>query len=158
MSTFFNSAVADPNPCAFHWRWGGALSALTGNFFGRRLTIQIGCLLSIVGAAGMLGTSGNFLNYSVCKCISAVGLGHLQAASPMFCAECTPAHLRGVLLGLYATGLGLGNVSSYAVCAGSQTLGNNDWAWKIPIICQIPVGLVYGLGIQMFQNRPDGCF
>ena len=41
---------------------GGALAGVIGHYFGRRGTIQSGCLLVIVGASDMLGTSGSFLH------------------------------------------------------------------------------------------------
>ncbi|KAJ5986525.1 hypothetical protein N7451_010890 [Penicillium sp. IBT 35674x] len=138
---------------------GGGLSGLTGRFLGRRGTFQIGCALSIVGAAGMLGTGGtgnaSFLHYMICRCISAIGLGHLIAASTTYGSECIVAQKRGFALGLYNVGLALGNVMSSAVCAGSAKLEpGNNWQWKTPILCQIPFGIILGAGILMFPESP----
>lgn len=138
---------------------GGGLSGVSGHFFGRRGTFQIGCALAIVGAAGMLGTGGNgnasFLNYMICRCISAIGLGHLIAASTTYGSECIVAQKRGFALGLYNIGLALGNVMSSAVCAGSAKLEpGNNWQWKAPILCQIPLGIILGAGILMFPESP----
>ncbi|KAJ5663343.1 hypothetical protein N7507_004074 [Penicillium longicatenatum] len=138
---------------------GGGLSGFTGRFFGRRGTFQIGCALAIVGAAGMLGTGGrgdsSFLHYMICRCISAIGLGHLIAASTTYGSECIVAQKRGFALGLYNVGLALGNVASSAVCAGSARLEpGNNWQWKTPILCQIPLGIILGAGILMFPESP----
>lgn len=54
---------------------GGVVGGITGNYLGRRGTIQCGCLLVMIGAGSMLGTAGNFNAYMVCKCIGGVGLG-----------------------------------------------------------------------------------
>lgn len=135
---------------------GGALAGVTGNYFGRRGTIQFASVLLIVGASGMLGTSGSFLSYMVCKCISGVGIGQLLASSVVYGTECCAASKRGLMMGLYNVGLAMGNVSAAAVCAGSG-LGlkiTNDWQWKTPIICQIPLGLLLGAGIMMFPESP----
>jgi len=132
---------------------GGALAGLTGRYIGRRGTIQCGCVLIVIGAAGMLGTSGNFLNYMVCKCIGGVGIGQLFAASPIYGAECVTPHRRGMLLALYNIGLAFGNVAAAAVCAGSSNI-LGDWAWKTPIVLQIPLGIIYGVGIMMFPESP----
>lgn len=135
---------------------GGPIAGVTGNYFGRRGTIQIACVLLIVGAAGMLGTSGSFLNYMVCKCISGVGIGQLLASSIVYGTECCAASKRGLMMGLYNVGLAMGNVGAAAVCAASG-LGfkmTNDWQWKTPIICQIPLGLLLGVGVMMFPESP----
>ncbi|KAJ6046426.1 hypothetical protein N7444_007680 [Penicillium canescens] len=134
---------------------GGGVSALTSHRFGRRGAIQVGCMLAIIGAAGMLGTGGSFLHYMVCKCISAVGVGQLMASSVTYSSECIVASKRGISLGLYNVGLAMGNVASSAVCAGSARLEpHNDWQWKTPILCQIPLGLILGAGILMFPESP----
>ena len=138
---------------------GGGIAGFTGRYIGRRGSIQIGCALAVVGAAGMLGTggrsSGSFLHYMVCRCISALGIGNLMSASVTYGSECIVAHKRGLALGLYNVGLAMGNVASSAVCAGSAQLEPcNNWQWKTPILCQIPLGLILGAGILMFPESP----
>ncbi|KAJ5638134.1 hypothetical protein N7490_008013 [Penicillium lividum] len=134
---------------------GCALAGFFGSVLGRRATIQIACLFCIIGAAGMLGTSGNFLNYMVCKCINGVGIGQLLASSIVYGSECVAASKRGLLLGIYNIGLAMGNVTAAAVCTGSATLSpNNDWQWKTPIICQIPLGICLALSMMLFPESP----
>ncbi|KAJ5104764.1 hypothetical protein NUU61_002111 [Penicillium alfredii] len=134
---------------------GGGVSGLAGRYVGRRGSIQIGCILAIIGAGGMIGTVGSFLHYMICRCISAVGIGQLMTASVTYGSECIVAHQRGLSLGLYNVGLALGNVASSAVCAGSSRLEpDNHWQWKTPILCQIPLGVLLGAGILMFPESP----
>ncbi|KGO45654.1 Major facilitator superfamily domain, general substrate transporter [Penicillium expansum] len=134
---------------------GGGIAGVTGQYIGRRGSIQAGCALAIIGAAGMLGTSGSFLRYMVCRSISAVGIGQLMAASVTYGSECIVANKRGLSLGLYNVGLAGGNVGAFAVCAGSARLEpTNDWQWKTPILCQIPLGVILGAGILMLPESP----
>ncbi|EON98862.1 putative mfs monosaccharide transporter protein [Phaeoacremonium minimum UCRPA7] len=134
---------------------GGVLSGPTGYYLGRRGTVAFASALSVVGAAGMLGTSGSYINYMVCRCISSVGLGQMLAATSIYGAECVAANRRGVLLGLFNVGLAMGNVAATAVCAGSATLDpSNNWQWQTPVICQIPLGILLGTGIWMFPESP----
>lgn len=134
---------------------GGGIAGGTGQHCGRRGAIQIGCGLAIIGAAGMLGTTGSFIRYMVCRCIGAVGIGHLLAAGATYGSECIVPSKRGLSLGLYNVGLAMGNVASAAVCAGSARLeATNDWQWKTPILCQIPLGLILGAGIVMLPESP----
>ena len=132
---------------------GSLLSSVSGTYVGRRGTIQIGALLVLVGAAGMLGTSSNYLNYMVCKCIGGVGLGFLYSGTIVYGVECTPPHRRGMLLGLFSIGLGAGSAIAAGVCAGSSGISNN-WAWKTPIACQIPLSVTLGTGIMLFPESP----
>ena len=132
---------------------GAGLSGLTSHFLGRRGASQLGCLVVIIGAAGMLGTSGNYTAYVCCKCIGAVGVGHLQAIAPVYGAECTPAKRRGFLVALFSVGAGLGNTVVAVVCLGSSNIAT-DWSWKTPIICQIPVAVLYGVVLQFFPESP----
>lgn len=138
---------------------GGGISGISGQYTGRRGAIQIGCILAIIGAAGMLGTggrgNGSFVHYMVCKCVGAVGIGQLISASVTYGSECIVASKRGISLALYNVGLALGNVASGAVCAASAQLEpRNNWQWKTPILCQIPLGIILGAGILMFPESP----
>lgn len=134
---------------------GSVISGICGSRIGRRNTIQIACVFNLVGAAGMLGTSGSFSSYIVCKCISGIGIGQLYASSLVYGSECVSANKRGLLLGIYNIGLAMGNVTVSAVCAGSATLDpNNDWQWKTPIACQIPLAVSLALGMFMFPESP----
>ncbi len=132
---------------------GGVLSGPSGHYLGRRGTSLFSCILTVIGAAGMLGTSGSFLNYMACRCISAVGLAQVMAATSIYGAECIAASKRGFFLGLFNIGVAVGNVVASAVCAGSATLSAaNDWQWKTPIIIQIPLGLLLGVGPRAFND------
>ena len=111
---------------------GCGIAAVSSRYAGRRGALQIGSLLVLIGAAGMLGTSGSFTNYMVCKCISAVGLGHYVAMSSVYGVECVAPQKRGMLIALYGLGISSGTVVVGAVCLGSSTI-LNDWAWKTPI-------------------------
>jgi SP family sugar:H+ symporter-like MFS transporter len=63
---------------------GSVIGGVISNYIGRRRTIQVGCVLVTIGARGMLGTTGNYIAYIVCKSIGSVGLGHFTAAAPIY--------------------------------------------------------------------------
>ena len=133
---------------------GGGFAGHVSQYCGRRGTIQVGCLLILAGASGALGTAGNYVAYLACKSISGTGIGMLLAAASSYAVECVTAQKRGTLMALFNVGIALGNVSVSAVCAGSATLTNSDWSWQIPILCQIPVSLVFGVGVLLFPESP----
>ena len=132
---------------------GGFVSGIVGFYLGRRGAILVGFTFVVIGSAGMLGSTGNIVAYIACKSINGFGIGHITASSPMYGVECTPPQKRGMLLGFYGIGLTLGTVVVAGVCLGSSSLVTN-WAWQTPIICQIPISIMYGLGITLFPESP----
>lgn len=132
---------------------GGALAGPLGQYTGRRGVTQASCALIGIGAGGMLGTSGSYLNYMVCKCIQGIGLGMLLATTPLWAVEVLLPHLRGVFSGLFSWGLAFGQMTAACVCYGSSKY-TNHLAWQIPIICHIPLALVFGLLTFAFPESP----
>lgn len=132
---------------------GGALGGLTGNYLGRRGTIQVGCVFVAAGAGGMLGTTGNYAAYIACKCFGGIGLGLFIAAAPTYGVECTSASKRGMLTSLFNLGFGVGNAVAAAVCLSTSKY-TNSLAWQIPIICQLPLALILGVGVMAFPESP----
>ena len=132
---------------------GGGVSGITSNYLGRKGALQVGAIIALIGAAGMLGTSGSYLHYLVCKCIGAIGIGHLSAVGPGYGTECVDPQRRGLLVSLYSVGLACGSVVVSAICVGSSKL-TTDWSWKIPIICQIPVAVILAVGLIFFPESP----
>lgn len=132
---------------------GATIGGFVGNYLGRRGTIQVGSLVTAIGAAGMLGSKGNYTAYLACKCIQSVGLGNIIGAVPQYGVECISASRRGLLMALFNVGLGLGNACAAAVCLGTSTI-HNDASWRIPIACQLPLSLLMGVGSLCFPESP----
>ena len=132
---------------------GGGISSLTGTYLGRRGTLMLGSLVTAIGAAGMLGTAGSYTAYMACKCIGAVGIGHLYAGGTVYGVESMPPRKRGFLLALYSIGLASGSLTATAVCYGSSMLATS-WQWKTPIIIQIPLALILIGGLCFFPESP----
>jgi hypothetical protein len=101
----------------------------------------------------MIGTAGNLTAYIACKCIGAVGLGHLQSSGITFGVECAPPRTRGLLITLFATGSGVGSLVVGAVCYGTAKW-TTAWSWKLPILLQVPIGLIFALGMFIFPESP----
>ncbi|KAK5046475.1 hypothetical protein LTR84_008278 [Exophiala bonariae] len=132
---------------------GATIGGFIGNYLGRRGTIQVGALVTAIGAAGMLGTKGNYTAYLACKSIQSVGLGHIIGAVPQYGVECISASRRGLLMALFNVGLGIGNASAAAVCLGTSHI-HSDASWRIPIACQLPLSLLMGVGTLCFPESP----
>ena len=132
---------------------GSLTAGIAGTKMGRRGTMALGGSIVTIGAAGMLGTSGNYTAYLACKCLGTVGIGQLYAASMVYGVEVVPPRKRGFLMALYSMGLSLGTVIATAVCYGSSHLKDN-WQWKLPILLQIPLSLMLVFGVWYFPESP----
>ena len=132
---------------------GSALASIFGQYTGRRGTIQAACVIIAAGAGGMLGTAGNYTNYMVCKCVQGVGLGMLLAASPLWGVEVFLPRIRGIFLGFFGWGLAVGQLTANGVCMATASY-TTYLAWQTPIICHIPLALVYGLLTFAFPESP----
>lgn len=132
---------------------GSGISGFMANYIGRRATLQVGCLLVIIGSSGQLGTSNSYINYMVCKCIAGVGIGFFQVAGIAYGVECMPPRTRGTLTAFFAVGLSFGTFIMAVVCWASSKITDN-WAWKTPIACAIPISVIYIGVLMLFPESP----
>ena len=138
---------------------GGFTSGLAGGYIGRRGTVQIGCVLIAAGAGGMMGSTGSFLNYMVCKCIGGVGIGMLYTAAPIWGSESVAPQKRGLLMSLYNVGLASGNVVAAAVSVSlTKSLSFLALISSATGLCRL-VKVKYELGMANAYCLPDpgGC-
>lgn len=96
---------------------GGALILSPVNeFFGRRLSIVVACILYTIGAALEAG-SINFGMMVASRLILGLGVGLEGGTVPVYVAETVERRIRGNLVSLYQFNIALGEVIGYAVGA-----------------------------------------
>ena len=132
---------------------GSLFSAIPGHYIGRKGTIWVGCAFIIVGAAAQCGTAGNYVAYNVCKCITTFGIGHHIAVAYLYGVEVAAPQRRGAIVAIVSIGLTLGQLISAGVCAGTSSI-TTDWAWRIPVVLQIPFATIFAIGIAFFPESP----
>lgn len=142
-----------PNVSSLFIGLGSGFSGFTATYLGRRGNIQLGCIIVAIGAAAIMGTEGNLAAYIACKSVGSFGLGLLFSTTVPYGIECLPPHRRGTLTALFNVGLALGSTAVAGVCLGSSTL-SSAWSWKAPIICQIPISIIYSITISFFPESP----
>ena len=94
--------------------FGAMFSAWIGNAIGRRYSLLINIILYLIGAIFMtaaMGKSGIALLY-VGRILTGWGVGASTMLVPVYVAECSPAHIRGRLVGLYEVGVQFGTMVS----------------------------------------------
>ena len=95
------------------------------NGLGRRWSIIINLVIYTLGAALMTGASGQAgvgLIYTG-RLLTGWAVGASSMITPVYVAECSPAHIRGRLVGLYEVGVQFGTMVSFFLVS--------DWAWLI---------------------------
>lgn len=96
---------------------GGALILSPVNeFFGRRMSIVVACILYTIGAALEAG-SVNFGMMVAARLVLGLGVGLEGGTVPVYVAETVESKIRGNLVSLYQFNIALGEVIGYAVGA-----------------------------------------
>ena len=85
--------------------FGCAFNLRLSEYFGRKKSIQIGYIISIVGAAIMTG-SVNIVMFIVSRFIMEFGIGVLVTLVPLISLKSTPPESRGLMVGLHGVLIG----------------------------------------------------
>ncbi len=82
-----------------------------------------------------------------------VGIGFASNFVPVYLAEVAPAHLRGLMIGLYQTGINIGQLIGACIVQGTYAIPNR-LAWRIPLITEMVFPIVIGAGIWLMPETP----
>jgi len=120
--------------------------------FGRKRTIQIGCIFAIWGCAMQAGAS-NVATLLIGRIIGGIAIGILSMTVPLYNTEIAPPKIRGFLVGLTQQMIGIGFIVANWVGYGCQFI-QSDVSWRLPLGLQIlPAGLLF-FGIHFLPYSP----
>ncbi|KAI2865699.1 hypothetical protein CBS63078_8346 [Aspergillus niger] len=114
----------------------GALTVIiSGDKFGRRLTVMVGELIIIIGAI-LQASSFDLAQLIVGRIVAGFGNGMAAAILPTWNGECSRSKNRGRAvmwqLNINLFGIALAYWVDYGLAASSST-SNNGWAWRLPL-------------------------
>ncbi|RJE25596.1 sugar transporter [Aspergillus sclerotialis] len=117
----------------------GALTVIiSGDRFGRRLTVMLGELIIIIGAI-LQASSFELAQLIVGRIVAGLGNGMAAAILPTWNGECSRAKNRGRAvmwqLNINLFGIALAYWVDYGLAASPRT-GGNGWAWRLPLALQ----------------------
>jgi MFS family permease len=122
---------------------GGAVGCLLsmpiGNYFGRRNTIRIGAVVSIIGTTFQTAAF-NVPLLIAGRVIAGLAIGIIYFAIPMYMSELAPAEHRGLFVGLHAQFIGFGyalsNWIGFAVyySSGAFTVCVSSPVYYLPLL------------------------
>ncbi|KAK5048626.1 hypothetical protein LTR84_005717 [Exophiala bonariae] len=119
---------------------GVILCFLYAQIPGRRWTIVFGCIVTMVGAA-LQTAAFSVAQMIVGKIIAGMGVGAISATVPMWIAECSHIHWRGIMIVIQCTivilGIVISNFTNYGLVFACPSLDGTDGQWRVALGLQM---------------------
>jgi MFS family permease len=128
---------------------GGAFGSVTQGWvsdkIGRKRALILGSTLALIGTAFVAGTAhiGMLIAF---RFVQGWGMGMIVTLAPLYLAEISPPHRRGLVVGAFAFSLGLGTNIVGWVSLGTFYAKNKSVQWRLPLAlaCLAPIAMVIG--------------
>ncbi|KAF3007647.1 hypothetical protein E8E13_008698 [Curvularia kusanoi] len=143
---------------------GAMATAFVGEKLGRRKSIGIGAIISLIGAI-LQATAYSRAHLIVGRVVSGVGLGFINSTVPVMQAEFSPKASRGMYVCAQLSTLNFGILLVYWIDYAFVT-HTSSYAWRVPVILQAII-LITILGLLTIipetprwlaaHDRPDEC-
>ncbi|KAF8482245.1 general substrate transporter [Gautieria morchelliformis] len=131
----------------------GALGAGWGSDrFGRKRTIQAGCVWALWGCAMQAGAP-NIACLLIGRIVAGVAIGILSMVVPLYNTEIAPPKIRGFVVGLAQQMIGFGFIAANWVGYGCQFF-KDDKQWRLPLGLQIVPAFLLLVGIHFLPYSP----
>ncbi|KIJ52353.1 hypothetical protein M422DRAFT_776037 [Sphaerobolus stellatus SS14] len=131
----------------------GALGAgWASDRFGRKLTIQFGCIWALWGCSMQAGAN-NITTLLIGRIVAGVAIGILSMVVPLYNTEIAPPKIRGFVVGLAQQMIGFGFITANWVGYGSQFLDSNT-QWRLPLGLQLVPATLLLVGIAFLPQSP----
>ncbi|GFZ46483.1 hypothetical protein JCM24511_04730 [Saitozyma sp. JCM 24511] len=150
--------------------FGALLAGYTADKIGRKRTIQLGALIAIIGEwqrhvprCAIQAGAANAGMLIAGRAIAGLAIGVLSMIVPMYQAEISPPHVRGLMSGWTQMMISWGFFVANWIGYGCQFI-HNQGQWRIPLAIQIipAIFLLFGMFLLPYsprwlakQGRPD---
>ncbi|KAK4505727.1 hypothetical protein PRZ48_003692 [Zasmidium cellare] len=119
---------------------GGAIGCVfnmwSSEQLGRKRSIQLGCVISIVGAAIMTG-SVDIPMFIVSRFVMGFGIGILVTLVPLYQSEVSPAESRGLMVGLHGVLIGFSYSLTGFITYACYFAPYGQFQWRFPLAVQL---------------------
>lgn len=132
--------------------FGAIIAGDLADWYGRRTTILLGCLVFMIGVALEVASTTVAL-LAVGRIIAGFGVGFVSAVIILYMSEIAPRKIRGTIVSGYQFCVTLGLM--VAACVGYATKDRMDsGSYRIPIAIQFVPALVLALGLFFLPESP----
>jgi sugar porter (SP) family MFS transporter len=107
---------------------GASVAALTSDRFGRKRVLLAAAALFTLSSIGT-ALPRDLLEFSVARLVGGIAIGIASTLSPLYIAEISPAHKRGLLVSLNQLAIVTGILLSYSVNYLLTGAGPANWRW-----------------------------
>ena len=157
---FFNTVPTSPIIGAINstFSGGAVFGALMGGLvmdrFGRRATVQMGAVISVVGTI-LQSAAQNLAMILVGRILAGWAVGLMSMSVPVYQSECAHPKIRGLIVGLTQQMIGVGFIVSTWVGYGSlQAPDSSTFQWRFPLAFQAAPALILLVGLVFFPESP----
>jgi len=132
--------------------FGALIAGDLADFFGRRTTVILGCLVFIIGV--ILQTASTALGLLVAgRLIAGFGVGFVSAIIILYMSEVAPRKVRGAIVSGYQFCITIGLLLASCVDYGTQNRTDTG-SYRIPIAIQMAWALILGTGLFLLPESP----
>lgn len=121
---------------------GSIISGDIADFFGRRNTIIVGCVIYSIGVVLQTASSGYSLLIGG-RFVAGLGVGFESAIIILYMSEIAPRKIRGAVVSSYQFCITVGILLASCVVYGTQNMRNSG-SYRIPIALQWVWALILG--------------
>ncbi|KAM3416096.1 hypothetical protein BST61_g9577 [Cercospora zeina] len=129
---------------------GAVILSPCNEYFGRKWSIIISCILYTIGGAMEAGS----MNYQMIvwsRVILGMGVGLEGGTVPVYVAETVERRMRGNMVSLYQFNIALGEVLGYAVAAMFVSVDGN---WRYILGSSLVFSTIMGIGMLYMPESP----
>ncbi|KIJ14031.1 L-arabinose isomerase [Paxillus involutus ATCC 200175] len=132
--------------------FGALIAGDCADWFGRRPTIIVGCVIYTIGCILQAASHGLSLIVGG-RLVAGVGVGFVSAIIILYMSEICPRKVRGALVSGYQFCITIGLL--VASCVTYATENRTDTgSYRIPISIQFAWGLILGIGLFLLPESP----
>ncbi|KAJ4384117.1 hypothetical protein N0V86_000962 [Didymella sp. IMI 355093] len=125
---------------------GCFLGSWMADKFGRKFTLQIAGLITMIGCVIQAAASGSLAAMYIGRLVAGVGVGEASMVVPLYISENAPRAIRGGLTGLYQLFIATGTCLAFWVNYGSlMHISGSQAVYIVPLVLQaLPALLLCG--------------
>lgn len=134
--------------------FGSLTGGLTMDRIGRRMTVQMGAVICLLGAV-LQAAAKNLGMMLVGRIFTGYAVGLMSMSVPVYQSECAHPKLRGLIVGITQQMIGVGFIISTWVGYGSaQMPDSSSFQWRFPLAFQTVPCVIIIVGLLFFPESP----